>query len=150
MGLLELVAVDGAAYDLRAALDAAQLPTDDLREPGRQFFRITRAGETVGFGGFERHDADILLRSIVVLPEHRGTGAGCAITSLLLKRAAVDGAQRAYLLTESAGPFFERAGFEVTDRSSAPALILATRQATSLCPSSAALLVRPILGEARD
>ena len=41
-------------------------------------------------------------------------------------------------------PFFARAGFQPIERSAAPADILTTRQAASLCPSTAALLARSV------
>ncbi|MEF2162655.1 arsenic resistance N-acetyltransferase ArsN2, partial [Pseudomonas aeruginosa] len=128
----------GDAPDLRAALTAANLPVDDLTEPGRAFFRFADAGRIFGFGGFELYGENALLRSIVVLPEARGKGQGKAATDLLIQQTAAAGARTAYLLTTNAAPFFERNGFRPIDRSAAPADILTTRQAASLCPSTAA------------
>ena len=51
---------------LAQLLDAANLPSADLADPGRLFFRI-EAGSLVGFGGLEGAGADRLLRSIVVV-----------------------------------------------------------------------------------
>jgi arsenate reductase/amino-acid N-acetyltransferase len=48
------------------------------------------------------------------------------------------------MLTSSSEPFFERLGFVRIDRSMAPDAILKTRQAASLCPASATLLVRDL------
>jgi protein-tyrosine-phosphatase/N-acetylglutamate synthase-like GNAT family acetyltransferase len=139
---LTLEPIDGGAPDLKAALEAAKLPTDDLADAGGTFYRIRLRGSTIGFGGYEIHGESALFRSIVVASDLRGRGVGRAAVKLLLNRAFVDGAKGAYLLTETAAPFFERLGFEHIERSSAPEDILATRQATSLCPSSAALLAR--------
>lgn len=138
--------IAGDAPDLRAALEAAQLPADDLTEPGRCFFRFTENGNVLGFGGFEPHGHSVLLRSIVVLPPARGMGRGLEITGFLIQRAAETGAREAYLLTTDAAPFFERAGLRPVAREAASADILATRQAASLCPSTAALLVRSLKG----
>ncbi len=142
--------VAGDAPDLRAALMAANLPADDLAEPGHAFFRFTDAGRTLGFGGFELLGENALLRSVVVLPEARGKGRGTAAVGLLMQRACVAGARTAYLLTTDAAPFFARLGFRPIERVVAPAGILATRQAASLCPSTGALLARPIQGESHD
>ncbi|MGD9812119.1 MAG: arsenic resistance N-acetyltransferase ArsN2 [Sphingobium sp.] len=139
---LTLEAIDGRAPDFKAALDAAKLPTDDLTDDGRSFFRIKRGDGTVGFGGYELHGENALLRSIVISPDLRGRGAGRFGTRLILKQAFEDGARRAYLLTETAAPFFEKLGFERIERADAPAEILATRQASALCASSAALLAK--------
>lgn len=129
--------------DLVAALEAAQLPTEDLNDGGRTFFAVERAGRPVGFGGFELYGEDALLRSIVVLPEARGRGYGRRVTEAVLARAREAGARTAYLLTTTAEAFFEHEGFTPLERRSAPASILATRQATTIC-STAALLTRPI------
>jgi len=136
--------VSGEAADLRAALVAAGLPVDDLSEAGRNFFRLTDGVNTIGFGGFECHGEHALLRSLVVLPQHRGDGRGKAAAELLMRKASELGARTAYLLTTDAAPFFERLGFRPLERTAAPEEILATRQASSLCPSTAALMARPI------
>ncbi|MBP1807758.1 arsenic resistance N-acetyltransferase ArsN2 [Rubellimicrobium aerolatum] len=142
--------IAGAAPDLRAPLGAERLPTDDLTEPGRTFLRLLREGATVGFGGYERHGDAALLRSLVVLPVARGQGLGRETVRLLLHRAAEEGARHAYLLTTSAAPFFERLGFARVERASAPEAIRASRQAASLCPTSAALMARPIDPEGQE
>jgi len=137
--------IEGGDPGLVLALQEAGLPTDDVIEPGRTFFAYaTVSGERVGYGGFERTDQNVLVRSLVTLPHicHRGLGSG--MLALLLRRAFDDGGRDAWLLTTTAAPFFERAGFKPVERSVAPASILATRQAASLCPASAVLLKRPI------
>ncbi|UCI06454.1 arsenic resistance N-acetyltransferase ArsN2 [Mesorhizobium sp. B1-1-8] len=134
--------IAAGAQELCAALDLAALPSDDLGEPGGAFFRFADGGETVGFGGLERCGDDVLLRSIVIMPEARGKGLGRRAVSLLFEQARADGARHAYLLTTDAAPFFARLGFEPIARQSAPADILATRQAASLCPSTATLMAR--------
>jgi arsenate reductase len=134
-----------ARHELSDALRAASLPTDDLAEPGRSFFRYsTLGGMPVGFGGFERYGSDALLRSLVVLPGSRGRGIGRNMLLLLMRRAYEQGARTAYVLATEAAPFFEKHGFKAIDRAHAPETILSTRQASSLCPASAALLARPL------
>lgn len=141
---LWLEPMTGTEPDFHAALMEEGLPTDDLAEAGRAFFRITDGPETVGYGGFELHGEHALLRSMVIDQERRGRGLGGITAELLLGKARAAGAREAYLLTLSAAPFFERLGFARIDRTAAPAAILATRQAASLCPASAALLRREL------
>ncbi len=137
--------IAGGDAGLVLALHEAGLPTDDLTEPGRSFFAYaTVSGERVGYGGFERMGRDVLARSLIVLPHAHRRGIGGGILALLLRRAFDEGGRDAWLLTTTAAPFFERAGFKPIERSAAPAAILATRQAASLCPSSAVLLTRSI------
>lgn len=137
--------IAGSDPELATALRAADLPIDDLTEPGRYFFRYrTLSGRHVGYGGFEHLGRDILLRSLVVAPQARGRGIGHGILALLLRRAFDEGGRDAWLLTTSAADFFDSAGFKRVERSDAPATVLATRQAASLCPASAVLLKRAI------
>lgn len=131
------------APELRSALEAAGLPTEDLTEAGRRFFRFEASGKPVGYGGYELHGDHALLRSVVVLPDRRGRGFGTMVTQEVLRRATAAGARDAYLLTTTAEAFFQRAGFVPVDRRDAPQAILATRQAASIC-STAALLVRKL------
>lgn len=135
----------GSDPALVAALAEAGLPTDDLEDAGRSFFTYeTLSGRTVGFAGFEIHGDAALLRSLVVPPEARRQGFGGAILARLCRRAFDADARRAFTLTTSVAEWLEKKGFVRIDRGEAPAAILATRQARSLCPASAVLLTRKI------
>lgn len=145
--------IAGTDPELAAALRDAGLVGDDLAEPGLRFFArfftrfftySTLSGARVGFGGFQCLGEDVLLRSLVVLPPFRGQHLGDGMLALLQRRAFDEGARTAWLLTTTAAPFFERAGFKPVERSAAPAAILATQQAATRCPADAALLTRRI------
>ncbi|WP_082610116.1 arsenate reductase (glutaredoxin) [Bosea sp. Root381] len=141
---LESVRVPGGSEDLRDALAAASLPVDDLQESGRTFFRFQMLGGlVVGYGGYEVHGRDALLRS-VCRTERSAKGVGPNLVQLLMSRAFDDGARQAFVLTEDAAPFFRRIGFVDVDRATAPEAIRSTRQALELCPASAFLLSRRI------
>jgi arsenate reductase len=128
---------------LTSALASAGLPTDDVTAQGRCFYKfVAPSGTVVGYGGFEIYGAEVLLRSIAVLPSFRGTGAGRSAVHALIEIAREKGARRAYLLTTSAAGFFERLGFNRIERNEAPASILNSEQAQNVCPGSAALLMR--------
>lgn len=130
---------------LAAALLDAGLPTDDLAQAGRTFYAYRAfAGREIGYGGFERNGQDVLLRSVVVPPAGRNQGIGRNLLALLQRRAYDQGARQAWLLTQTAASFFERAGFQAIAREQAPQVILATRQASNLCPASAVLMTRTI------
>ncbi len=133
--------VAGTDAALKDALLAGGLPTEDIDEPGRRIFRVERDGALLGYGGFELYGKDALLRSVVVPLETRGTGAGRVVAEQLLGLIGSAGGRQVFLLTTTAAEFFEHLGFGHTDRASAPAAILATRQAASIC-SSADLLSR--------
>lgn len=137
--------IGGSDPGLSAALKAADLPTEDLNEPNRTLFVYrSLSGAVLGYGGYELYGKDVFLRSIVVMPEARGKRTGRNLVPLLLYRAFREGARTAWLLTTTAADFFEKLKFKRRAREEAPAAILQTRQAESLCPKSAAVLSRSI------
>jgi N-acetylglutamate synthase-like GNAT family acetyltransferase len=128
---------------LVASLLAANLPVDDIGEPGRSFFRVERDGRLLGYGGFELYGEDALLRSVVVPVANQGRGHGRAVTEALLREIDSAGGRRVYLLTTTAAALFEHLGFRRIEREAAPPAILATRQASTIC-TSADLLTKAI------
>jgi amino-acid N-acetyltransferase len=136
--------LDAASIDDMAHfLAAAGLPTSDLTEPGRTFYRFD-ATTVVGYGGLEGLGVDRLLRSLVVLHDRRGLGIGKRMVFALEDEARAQGALRLHLLTNTAAPFFRACGYVDADRATAPASIAASAEFTTLCPASAAYLVKPL------
>ncbi len=143
----DLRAVLLARLDLtapRQALRDAGLPADDLDADGVTLYAFEEGGVVVGYGGLEMVGDGALVRSIVVDPAQRRRGVGRRIVEQALANAARCGVRRAFLLTTDARAYFESLGFAVIDRKDAPPAILATRQATGLCPVSAILMVREL------
>lgn len=126
------------------ALDLAGLPSGDVRLPGRRFFRFMVGGETIGHGGLEGAAPDMLVRSVVVCPERRGTGSGAAIVHALERQASALGGTRLHLLTTTAAAFFVGLGYRLAPRASAPPAVAASRQFASLCPGDAHYLVKDL------
>ncbi len=133
---------------LRSALLAANLPADDIELPGRTFFEFEEDGATVGWGGFELHGTDGLLRSVVVEPSFRSKGIGSSLLTLIEHLAAERGATRLHLLTTSASRFFEQQGYQLQPRGTEPTLIAQTEQFKHLCPGSASYLCKTVAGAA--
>ncbi|OJH55741.1 arsenate reductase [Agrobacterium pusense] len=118
-------------------LRAADLPTDDIEDEGRAFFKaVFGDGQTIGYAGLERCAGDYLLRSFVVLAEHRGHGFGRAIVEATLRGLGGD----IFLATTSAAPIFSSIGFSEVPRAEVPAAVLASRQLSFICPSSATIM----------
>jgi len=136
---VRLESIAGNISDLIKALSFAGLPTEDVAEPGRTFFRAIASGNnTVGYSGVEQCGEDALLRSVVVLPDYRGKSYGKMIVAETLKAAPVAGT--VYLATTTAAPFFSYLGFEAVNRADVPDAILATRQLSGICPASATIM----------
>lgn len=134
----------GELTGLVRLLDAASLPSADLTEPDRMFFRFDADDVGLGYGGLEGQDSDRLLRSVVVVSGRRGAGIGRAMVGALEQKARELGVQRLHLLTTTAAPFFRAMGYVAADRPSAPSTIAGLREFTSLCPASAAYLVKAL------
>ncbi|MBL8644129.1 MAG: GNAT family N-acetyltransferase [Rhodospirillaceae bacterium] len=133
-------------YDgLRDALKAAGLPADDIDQPNREFFRfVTDDGGLLGYGGYEAYGAEGLLRSVVILEQFRGWGFGLQFLKVLEDLARFNGLARLWLLTTTAEAFFAKCGYAKAERGSAPAIIRATKEFTTLCPDSAVCMVKAL------
>ena len=125
---------------IRALLEAAGLPTADLRD-SRPLFRVAAAGtELVGIGALEIHAETALLRSLAVAPAWRGCGLGHRLVKALERQARAAGLQQIVLLTQTAEAFFTGLDYEVIARAQAPEAVRASPEFTALCPQSASCL----------
>lgn len=140
--LREISAADPA---LLSALASEGLPTRDLGAPRQRFFAWEGDdGAAVAHCGWEGRGEDRLLRSLVVSRRARGRGLATRIVAALEHLAHADGAQRLWLLTETAGPVFDRLGWRRAERDDAPEAISGSAEFTALCPASAVLMVRDL------
>ena len=133
--------------ELERALAAASLPSSDLREPGRTFFRFEDGDGLIGFGGWEGCGSDRLLRSLVIAPERRSQGLGAILLEMIEQEARDAGATSLHLLTTTASPFFRAHGYEEAARDDAPASIRASEEFSALCPASATYMVKPLVAD---
>lgn len=132
-------------YDvLRLALEAASLPIDDLMELDRAFFLLSDGSGPIGFIGLEGSGTDRLLRSLVVLPSRRRKGHGGMLVAHAEAFARQDGTERLHLLTTTVEAFFRSRGYFSADQKTAPDVISSTAQFVSLCPATAAYLVKEL------
>ena len=143
-----MVRVDPAsAQDLiaiRALLERSGLPTSDLESSQPQFAVIRQDDLVVAAGALQRFGSAALLRSVVVAPEHRGSGLGRRVVCELERLARAAEIKRLILLTQTAAEFFTRQGFRAIERSSAPQEMQASEEFRSLCPSSAICMARDL------
>lgn len=136
--------VPRSGYDiLRLQLEAAGLPTADIDRPDVVFFGLSDERGAIGYVELEGEGPDRLLRSMAVMQTRRGQGQGRELVRHV-EEACSGATERLHLLTTGAAPFFRGIGFVDADRSAAPHAIAATGQFTSICPGSAAYLVKDI------
>ena len=130
---------------IRALLQSARLPQEDLTPAHLQDFVVLREGGTlVAVAGLERHGADGLLRSVAVAPDRRGGGLGAGLVQAVEAHARAAGLGALYLLTTTAADFFARRGYRRIERRDAPAPLQASREFAALCPSSATCMVKAL------
>jgi amino-acid N-acetyltransferase len=127
---------------IRALLESAALPTSDLTSARPEFVAIREEGHLVAAGALQRFGTFALLRSVVVSPDRRGAGLGGAIVSELEHRAREASIERLILLTQTSARFFARRGYQVIERSVAPADLRESEEFRSLCPSSAVCMAK--------
>ncbi len=130
---------------VRVMLTAAALPDGGVADsfPGG-YVVADRSGELVGAAGLEVHGSVGVLRSVVVAPALRGAGLGVALTADRIVEARAQCLDAVYLLTTTAADFYLRLGFRTCPRAEVPALVAASVEFASICPSSAACLCLPL------
>lgn len=129
---------------IRALLDANELPVQDLVASAVTFLVARVGGAVAGVVGLEAFGASALLRSLCVAGERRNRGIARSLCAAIELVARGLGVRELYLLTTTAGPFFERQGFAVGARDIAPFEIRATAEFRELCPSTATFMRKPL------
>lgn len=124
-----------------ALLNSVELPLDGLSEHLETTLVAQMGNEIVGCAGLELYDNLALLRSVAVDRSHQGQGLGQELTTAALDLARVLGVRSVFLLTETAGGFFPRFGFQQTSRSDIPETVQQSVEFTSACPVSALVMV---------
>ncbi|HEY6453652.1 MAG TPA: arsenic resistance N-acetyltransferase ArsN2 [Steroidobacteraceae bacterium] len=126
-----------------ALLEAEGLPASDLTEGHLEHFFFTGTdGAPSALVGLEIYGDAALLRSLVVSAAARTQGLGSALVQHAEEHAVTQRVHSLYLLTTTAEAYFERRGYRRVDRSEAPPAIQSTREFSSLCPSSSALMIK--------
>ena len=124
-------------------LAAAGLPTSDLANARLEhFFYAGPASTPSGLVGLELYGEVALLRSLVVAPSFRASGAGTALLDHAEFHARSRGVRSLFLLTTTAEEFFGRRGYAHVARESAPESIRSTREFADICPAGSALMVK--------
>jgi N-acetylglutamate synthase-like GNAT family acetyltransferase len=126
---------------LEALLRNNNLPVQDCAAQAQNFFGIFNGDELIAAGGLEPAGDYALLRSVVVREQYRSSGLARCISRYLIGLAETDSKKAVYLLTETAGAYFEKLGFANVDRAQVPRAITQTRQFASLCPDTASCMV---------
>jgi amino-acid N-acetyltransferase len=123
--------------DIRALLDASDLPVQDLDEAGIDFIVAVHRDRVVGVVGVEAFESSGLLRSLAVEVAHRNTGVAGRLADAAELHARDGVLCELVLLTQTAESFFARRGYEVIERNRAPDAVQSSAEFRSICPASA-------------
>jgi amino-acid N-acetyltransferase len=127
--------------DVRSLVDRAGLPLAGLEDQFPQAFVVARSdGVLAGCAALERYGSEGLLRSVVVAEVERRRGVGAELVTDRLRAAQNAGLVSVYLLTTTAGAYFERFGFVASARAMAAAEIACSAEFAHACPASATCL----------
>lgn len=133
---------DGDLAAITALLGGCGLPAEDVAPHLAHFTVARREARIVGVIGLEVHGRFGLLRSLAVAEDRRGHGTALRLYAAALGLARRLGLERLYCLTTGAEGFFEMLGWRALLRDEVPQEIQATREFTTLCPSSATCMTR--------
>jgi amino-acid N-acetyltransferase len=129
---------------IRALLAEAELPSKDFDQHLNHFLTAQQNGRLAGAVGLEIYGEVGLLRSLVVAATYQGKGLGIKLCERIFDYAQAQGVKKLYLLTTTAANFFPKLGFNPTARDSVPPTIQATKEFASICPSTAACMVKTL------
>jgi len=135
--------------DLAGILDLLrknELPLEGVAENLKNFLVLKEREEMIGCAGLEIYGSAGLLRSVAVRGKNRGQGFGISLTQRMLEFARKKKIKKVYLLTTTAAAFFKKFGFESIEREKVDPAIRQTAEFTHLCPSSAVVMFKNILG----
>ncbi|MFN8472748.1 MAG: arsenic resistance N-acetyltransferase ArsN2 [Anaerolineae bacterium] len=133
-----------AATDLPAILallDRTDLPPDGLADHLSTTLVARDEEAIIGSAALEVYDEGALLRSVAVEPSYQGQGIGQQLTQAVLSLAKEQGIRVVYLLTETAGDFFPRFGFQTVARQDVAPSVQQSVEFTTVCPTSALVMV---------
>lgn len=120
------------------------LPVQDVSAKRDCFYIGYSDGQRIGFGGIEPRGTDGLLRSIVVERAVRGQGIGTELCDQLEEKGRQLGIESCYILTTTAGDFFEKREYNCISREEAPEVIRETAEFSELCPAPATCMVKQL------
>ena len=133
--------------EIERLLESSALTRDGLAECARArdvFVARADDGCLAGCVALELFGRDALVRSLAVAASVRGHGLGSALLSRALDHARAAGVHEAWLLTETAAPYFAARGWQPADRAAAPFLVAGSVEFTGACPVTVPAMRRTV------
>lgn len=130
--------------EAKSLLRKNNLPVDDLNTE-TQLFGIYDKEPLVGIAGVEMYGTHALVRSVCVAEAYRNQGMAELLTEHIELQAKKNGATALYLLTTTAENYFKRKGYIKIDRAVVPQTIMQTTEFSTVCPSTATVMMKNLL-----
>jgi len=135
-------AADAPAVE--ALLTAAGLPVEGAAAALAAGVVARDGAALVGAAAVERFDDAGLLRSVVVAPDHRGSGLGRRLVEAAEAIARDEGVRDLYLVTETAIDWFPRLGYTPVARDEAVPSVGASIEFTMACSVTGVVMRRSL------
>jgi amino-acid N-acetyltransferase len=127
-----------------ALLESVGLDPAGLADANVRAFAIEDASGLIACVAIELEDGTALLRSLAVRADLRGRGVGETLLAHALEEARRAGATQAFLLTETAAPFFAGRGWAAVGRAVVDARFPRSEQVRHVCPATATAMRRDL------
>ena len=138
------ISISVAGQDNRDAiislLQSEKLPVGDIPTQLEKFFVAINEGVVIGAAGVEAYGKCGLLRSVVVKSAYRKLKIAEQLVNEIENLGRNEGIDTLYLLTETAGAYFSKRGYQAMPRAEAPRSIQESSEFSHACPSSAMLM----------
>jgi len=125
-------------------LSELDLPVVDINHRLDGFLVAFHGEQLIGTIGVEIFEVTGLVRSLTVDPACQKQGLAGKLYDLAEQGAIAQGVRRLYLLATSAESWFAGKGFAPVARENVPAEISKTRQFNTLCPATAAVMIKEL------
>lgn len=143
---MQIKPADNYRESILQMLSNAKLPAGDLPASLANFFvALNDDDKVVGAAGLEIYGDDALLRSLVVLPEHRGKGIASRLIGSIESLAKQHKITTIYLLTETAPEYFGNKGFMQIKREAVSKPVQASSEFSQICPVSAIVMKKQLI-----
>lgn len=134
-------------HKTKTLLTSCGLPIADLDiKKFENFLYMGTFDNPVGIIGLEIFDSVALLRSLAVSEEARGKGYAKLLVCSIESLARSKNIKEIYLLTETAEAFLKKLDYCVIQRELAPESIKNTSEYSGVCPKSAVLMNKQLIG----
>jgi amino-acid N-acetyltransferase len=145
---LKIMIIQKAQYFKDAIIEllaSEKLPVDDLPNTLENFVVAFDADRLAGVAGLEIYAGYGLLRSVAVDKAFRGKGIANALLKQIEALAKAKQLEAVYLLTETAGDYFSRKGYQTISRAEVPAEVQQSTEFSHVCPVSAIVMKKNLI-----